>query len=399
MAALLLEAPLVLPFWSGERSTGWHGEQQGSISGLTQGTSSPQVLIALLVGVMARLHAVVLEVRAVLGPFCEGIDAIVGSGAVLEIGRVWRQMLADILNLPVVVLKQDNGETTINGLALHMLDCGEQQLAQGGRKSSADSLFGFERGEVEEVNYPIEQNHQLFRTRLQQLQRLYTQREEVGEARSALAAERSKLAEKEQRMKGLCADLKKERAELVAERLQLHCQVLEHAAEVAALEVDRSLLEKAMLLARSCEYTQAATVTEEVAEEVEKEAMRTLQGQLDSALTEQVEFVKNKAELSPAGLQACKEAVPILLSNPSIAFCIDGHTNCFLDTCRDHCLHVLLSQQRVDAVKEQLKAGGAHNNIFAKGWGCKHPEVKNERAVRIYPAPKHALALSKMTSL
>jgi outer membrane protein OmpA-like peptidoglycan-associated protein len=128
-------------------------------------------------------------------------------------------------------------------------------------------------------------------------------------------------------------------------------------------------------------------------------AMKAMKEELDNSMTEPLEFVKNKAELSPAGLDACTKILPVLLRNPELPICIDGHTNCFLDKCKDHCTHVHLSQKRVDAVKEQLRQGGAHNNILTKGWGCKHPELKNVRAVRIYPAPKDLVKVSKMTHL
>lgn len=132
----------------------------------------------------------------------------------------------------------------------------------------------------------------------------------------------------------------------------------------------------------------------------EIEAMEVLKKELaDTMQEQQVEFVKNKAELTSEGLKSCRMLVPILLRNPSLAICIDSHTNCFLDKCKDHCIHMALSQQRVDCVKAQLKEGGAHNSIITKGWGCKHPEIKNQRAVHIYPAPKDHPDLNKMSSL
>jgi outer membrane protein OmpA-like peptidoglycan-associated protein len=127
--------------------------------------------------------------------------------------------------------------------------------------------------------------------------------------------------------------------------------------------------------------------------------MAALKAELDATLETPLEFVKNKAELSPAGLASCRQLVPILRRNPSLAICIDSHTNCFLDKCKERCTHLHLSQRRVDAVKEELAAGGAHNYIITKGWGCKHPDIKNVRAVRIYPAPKHLVKFSKMASL
>jgi sugar (pentulose or hexulose) kinase len=187
-----MEAPLVLPFWSGERCTGWKHDSRGTITGLTHDTSPRQLLASLLDGVMVRLHEIVLLLDDVLrgdggGGRQEGaaysppscVEAIVGSGAVLEKGWVWRQMLADITNLPVLVLKEKNGETTLNGLAVHILEDQQQcttaatdfvRPACTGRNSL---LFGFDKDDVEEINFPIEINHHLYRERFLKMKQLY----------------------------------------------------------------------------------------------------------------------------------------------------------------------------------------------------------------------------------
>ena len=174
-----------------------------------------------------------------------------------------------------------------------------------------------------------------------------------------------------------------------AQHKQEEAELAEHQAEALLLEAEekRKMAERAEQKHR-----------EDIA------AMEALKKELSDTMQEQqVEFVKNKAELSREGLASCDNIVPILLRNPSLAICIDSHTNCFLEKCKDHCIHMPLSQQRVDCVKAQLKKGGAHNNIITKGWGCKHPEIKNQRGVHIYPAPKDHPALraglSKMASL
>ena len=165
--------------------------------------------------------------------------------------------------------------------------------------------------------------------------------------------------------------------------------------EVEAVEHHAELLLK--------EAEEKRKVTEEIerANRRELAAMESLKNELIQTMQDyQLEFVKNKAELTSAGLESCQQILKILLRNPSMAICIDGHTNCYLDKCKDHCIHMKLSQQRVDVVKDQLKHGGLHNNIVTKGWGCKHPQIKNERAVHIYPVPKdHPALKGKMLSL
>jgi outer membrane protein OmpA-like peptidoglycan-associated protein len=287
--------------------------------------------------------------------------------------------------------------------------------------------------------------------RADELADLARQREELEAERRALAeqqdSERKRKTEEraaeDSRRERELADMARQREELEAERarnaaersqmlLDLAAaedrrQAAEQAAEAA--EVSRReaaagiLLQKAVsrkTLSTAQHKREEAEAAEHRAEELlleaeekrrraeeeerrhheEIAAMAAVRQELQDTLQEQqVEFVMNKAELSAAGRESCRLLVPILLRNPSLAICIDSHTNCFLEKCKDHCIHMSLSQQRVDAVKDELKKGGAHNNIITKGWGCKHPEIKNQRAVHIYPAPKHHPDINKMASL
>ena len=185
----LLAAPRVLPFWSGERSTGWRHASSGSITGLSHHTSPLQLLVSLLDGVMMRLREIILQLDEVVSQpgagaaignntasFGDNIGAIVGSGAVLEKWWVWRQMLADVTNLPVLVLKEKNGETTLNGLAIHMLSSQEEEDIQQQEdcgEGISDTLYGFEREDIEEVNFPIKEHHILYEERFQEMRELY----------------------------------------------------------------------------------------------------------------------------------------------------------------------------------------------------------------------------------
>ena len=54
----IASSALVLPFWSGERSTGWHSEAMGTISHLTKRTSRGDVLLGIVEGMILRCAAI-----------------------------------------------------------------------------------------------------------------------------------------------------------------------------------------------------------------------------------------------------------------------------------------------------------------------------------------------------
>lgn len=109
--------PLVLPLWSGERSTGWHSSATGSICGVTRCTSGAHLLLGLLEGVFHRLDAVLARL---VQAGCVGSDAcIVASGAVLEGSRAYRQLLADVTDRRVCL---GPSEATTAGVLQLMCD-------------------------------------------------------------------------------------------------------------------------------------------------------------------------------------------------------------------------------------------------------------------------------------
>lgn len=86
----------VLPFWSGERSTGWNPSAAGAILGLRAHTRPEEIVRAALEAVAYRFaliarsleaHAPAAEVRA--------------SGGALAASPAWTQILADVLGRPV----------------------------------------------------------------------------------------------------------------------------------------------------------------------------------------------------------------------------------------------------------------------------------------------------------
>jgi gluconokinase len=121
-----LELPMVLPFWSGERSTGWNAQARGTIAGLSHQSTPPLLLLALMEGVMVRLRAILDQLLAALKEAGESIEdlRIVISGSSLEKHWIWRQILADILDKEVLLLRNNalTGELTLSGVSEHAVE-------------------------------------------------------------------------------------------------------------------------------------------------------------------------------------------------------------------------------------------------------------------------------------
>ena len=82
----------VLPFWSGERSTGWNGEAQGVIFGLRQQTRSWEIMRAVLESIAYRFALIARGLEDVAPN-----ATIVASGNALRYMPAWAQIIADVL--------------------------------------------------------------------------------------------------------------------------------------------------------------------------------------------------------------------------------------------------------------------------------------------------------------
>ena len=111
--------PLVLPFWSGERSTGYRTGATGSIFGLTLNTGVEDLILSTLEGVTLRLHAIIQLIRRVIGKSPTPLK-ILCSGKALERNALWRTMLADCTGLPVI-MEEQTYEATSRGVAVLLL--------------------------------------------------------------------------------------------------------------------------------------------------------------------------------------------------------------------------------------------------------------------------------------
>jgi gluconokinase len=105
----------VLPFWSGERSTGWSENARGAILGLTQQTKPIEILRAALEAIAYRFALIAEALESLSG------DAtIVATGNALRSSPAWLQIIADVLGKRVLLTNV--GEASIRGAALLALE-------------------------------------------------------------------------------------------------------------------------------------------------------------------------------------------------------------------------------------------------------------------------------------
>lgn len=88
----------ILPFFSGERSTGWADHARAAIAGMTLSTRSVGILRAALEAVAYRFAAIYERLREEVPT----ITSVVASGGGILNSPVWTQMMADVLGVPVV---------------------------------------------------------------------------------------------------------------------------------------------------------------------------------------------------------------------------------------------------------------------------------------------------------
>lgn len=117
----------MVPFLSGERSTGFRGAATGCISGITRDTTPVDILFGCLEGVTLRLCAVIGLIEEVCrnqrqhktsdGSEEASQTILVVSGNALEKNSLWRQMIADCSSLSVAIDGESN-EGTSRGVAM-----------------------------------------------------------------------------------------------------------------------------------------------------------------------------------------------------------------------------------------------------------------------------------------
>jgi len=149
----------VLPFWAGERSTGWNPSAHGAILGLSLQTLPNEILRAAMEAIAYRFALI----AAALEPFAPGAT-LVASGNALRSSATWVQILADVLGRRVLVPERQ--EASIRGAALLALEAtGKIQTIEKSSVPSSES--------VETVCEPNMQHHALYQKGLDRQQRIY----------------------------------------------------------------------------------------------------------------------------------------------------------------------------------------------------------------------------------
>ena len=105
----------VLPFWSGERSTGWSTDARGGIFGLSQGTRPIEIVRATLESIAYRFALIARDLDATAPG-----ATIFASGNALRSSPVWLQIIADVLGRPLMF--GGTAESSIRGAALIALE-------------------------------------------------------------------------------------------------------------------------------------------------------------------------------------------------------------------------------------------------------------------------------------
>jgi gluconokinase len=145
----------ILPFWNGERSTGWNGDARGAILGLSSQTRPIEILRAAMEAVAYRF-ALIARALEPLAPAAK----VFASGYALHTSRVWPQILADVLGRPLQV--SPRAEASTRGAALLALEA-------AGKISSIEDFTV----PVEAVIEPDMVRHVRYQAGLERQQRFY----------------------------------------------------------------------------------------------------------------------------------------------------------------------------------------------------------------------------------
>jgi outer membrane protein OmpA-like peptidoglycan-associated protein len=198
------------------------------------------------------------------------------------------------------------------------------------------------------------------------------------EMQAAHDSETQEMLEKQRQYEDSLRQLEKKKQE--AELAAREAEKRKEAADAALVEANE----------KKAAYEAAAAKAEQKRLSDEK-MVADIMLEIEETLKEEIEFVKNQATLTSQGEAVCAKVIPFLLRLPDMVIHIESHTNCFHGKCdgAKGCYLKELSQQRVDTVRSYFLKSGCRNEFLTKGWGCKHPQLRNIRLVRIFPEKSH----------
>lgn len=148
----------VMPFWFGERSTGWNESMRGTIHGLSSATQPIEILRAAMEAVAYRLALIADALR----PFAPHAS-LIASGHALWSSPAWVQIMADVLGSPIRLSETDEAST--RGAALLALEAAGKIQSINRHSVSVNSQ--------PRVFEPDMTRHQRYRDALERQQQLY----------------------------------------------------------------------------------------------------------------------------------------------------------------------------------------------------------------------------------
>lgn len=145
----------VLPFWAGERSTGWHAKARGSILGLSMHTSATEILRASMEAVAYRFALI----EEALREFAPGA-VIVASGGALNASSAWAEIISDTLGRRLLITGAE--ESSSRGAVLLALEASDKIKS-----------IGEESAPVERILEPDMIRHEIYRKARRRHEQLY----------------------------------------------------------------------------------------------------------------------------------------------------------------------------------------------------------------------------------
>lgn len=146
--------PLVLPYFSGERATGWAADARATFTGISPATTGAMLARGVLEGVAISYARIADQLQEVSGQS----PTILASGGVSQELPALLQILADVLEAPVVPVTMKR--VTLRGTALLALEV----LAPDVERASPA---------VGETLRPVGERGEYYRARREEYQRLY----------------------------------------------------------------------------------------------------------------------------------------------------------------------------------------------------------------------------------
>ena len=166
-------------------------------------------------------------------------------------------------------------------------------------------------------------------------------------------------------------ELKAARADAEQARASAEARARDAEAKAREAEQARAQAEQARRAAEA-EQAKTAALAKELADLKAQQTNRGLVLTVGDVL-----FATGKAEVAAGGMRSIDKLAEWLKKNPTRNLLIEGHT----DNTGSEDLNMKLSQQRAEAVRDQLVSRGVGaDRITTKGYGPKYPVVANDSA-------------------